>query len=487
MIKFIHTPNIKRSILLLLIPALFLAACKKDKVIHKTDNNKPTVTLPDEVMFVGTQNTDSNKYTIYLLNAATGQLVTRYNYPGDGHSNFCKPFARNGLLYDVQRDKISAITMNTGVVLWTDTVDMNTDEASIILHDDTFYGITLNHDGTSGGDFVYALDATKKSNSFLWKTLLALGGNGYNTPINYYNGIVYVTDMDGSGLTALDAKTGAVKWNITSNSSSYSLALLNNGIIIADHTIIDAVSGSQIVTVTDPAIPPIAAGATQTSSSLSYVTSDRYFVETTQAAGALQWSFLSAVDRATGTEKWRADFGSVTWDGANRTETVKSIRFILNNKLIVEEFTETYSAPTGGWGSGFPVFVSRTGGFSTLDINTGLFEGIAGGEINIADGFIQNDDNGNIVVNNIMYGNYSPLAGNSINVYATDLSTGQLKWHSTPLSYSGIYGVFTCLFSRSQNKAYSPYINIHPHARASNRVFSKTGYLNEGHKRGGLR
>src|SRR5207248_645632 len=114
---------------------------------------------------------------------------------------------------------ISAITMNTDAVLWTDSVGMNTDNASIILHDDVFYGITTSHDGTSGGDFVYALDATKKSSAFLWKTTLPLGGNVYNIPINYYNGLIYITDEDGSRLTALDAKTGTVKWAISNNNS----------------------------------------------------------------------------------------------------------------------------------------------------------------------------------------------------------------------------------------------------------------------------
>ncbi|MEO6633104.1 MAG: PQQ-binding-like beta-propeller repeat protein, partial [Mucilaginibacter sp.] len=339
MMKFIHTLNIKSAILLL-ITTLFLVACKKDKVVHKTDNNKPPVTLPDEVMFVGTQNIDSNHYTIYLLDAGTGQLVTSYHYPTDGHSDFCKPFVRNGLLYDVERDKISAITMNTGVVLWTDSVGMNTDNASIILYDDTFYGITTSHDGTAGGDFVCALDATKKSSAFLWKTPLPLGGNVYNIPINYYNGLIYVTDQDGSRLTALDAKTGIVKWAITNNSSTYSLTLLNNGIIIVDHTIIDAASGNPTVTVTDPVIPPITPGATRTSSSLEYVTSDLFFVETTQATGSLHWSFLSAIDRASGAEKWRVDFGSFTGEGASRTSIIKWIKSIWNNKLIIEESTE---------------------------------------------------------------------------------------------------------------------------------------------------
>ena len=83
-----------------------------------------------------------------------------------------------------------------------------------------------------------------------------------------------------------------------------------------------------------------------------------------------------------------------------------------------------------------PVFVSFTGAFSALDINTGLFAAIAAGESSNTSRLVQNDDNGNMIVN-VMYGNYRPPSS-GINIYATGLYTGQVKWDSKPLPYNGI-------------------------------------------------
>lgn len=453
----------------LLAAMLFLGACKKDKIKPAPDKTGGDtthtglpVTLPDEVLFVSAQVLQGD-YSIHLLDAATGQLVTTYKYTQNGHSDFCKPMAAKGILYDVERDRINAITMNTGAVLWTDSLGMNTDEASIILHDDTFYGLSLDHNGLSGGDFIYALDAAKKSSAFLWKTPLPYEGSGYNIPVVYFNGLLYLSNDDGFRIDALDAKTGAIKWSVSNKDNAYSLTSLNNGIIIAGHTLIDAASGSVIATVTDPVIPPVAANVTTTTSAIDYVSADRVFIQTRQNLTDGSRTFMSAIDRTTGAEKWRADFGALDIDTTNGggTATYDTLRFAWQNKLIVESVSEKYTLHAPPYGQ--PLLTYYAGSWSSLDITTGLPSPISGGESS-SETHLGNDDYGNMIVGNMLYGNYVP-AGAGITVYAVDLSAGQLKWQCTPLPYTDIYTIFTCLYSRSQDKAYSPYIQAKPFAR----------------------
>src|ERR1700742_4238587 len=145
---------------------IIIAGCKK----QQNSKNKPPIVLPDSTLIVSTDsliingNGFFNKTIIYLLDAANGSLLTTYSYPPDAQSEWCIPLVGNGLLYAVENYKINAININTGAILWIDYIN-NDLTALPILHNDAFYGLYYD----SGSEYVYALDATKQSNTFLWK------------------------------------------------------------------------------------------------------------------------------------------------------------------------------------------------------------------------------------------------------------------------------------------------------------------------------
>jgi len=429
------------------ILCIALSGCKKSNDLsnkpQQKGNTTPVITLPDSAMFVGT--TDSNKTTIYLLDARTGSLVTKYNYPADALSNWCVPMAGNGFLYDVENDKINAVNMNTGVVLWTDSVK-NYSPASTILHNNTFYGFYST--GTAGATIpsyvVYALDATKKSNTFLWK-YQASNLATISISVKYYNGIIYITDY--GYVVALDAKTGALKWTISNN--VYSLSSINNGVIIAGNTILDAATGNQTATVPpSPLIPSV--GGNQTSFVI-YVSQDLFFVKTDQnpaLSGSTSY-FLSAIDRLTGANKWTVNSGGyASGIQAVSGDTSTNIEQVWNNELIVRTL---YSEDFGRYGG------STSMSFGALDINTGLYKStynVEGTDINY------------FITNNTMYcsgdNNYNPYINqfpkNPVTnyLYAINLFTGAQKWNNDKL-LSGYGGpVYLCVYS--SGNGYSPYI-----------------------------
>lgn len=431
-----------------------IAGCKKADLQQDNPETPPVITqLPDSAMFVTTLDTASKTgVTIYVLNAADGSLTTKYHYPYQPKTKWSYPAAGNGLLYSLENDKINAINMSTGAVAWTDTVDNFTVP---ILHNDTFYGIYKVNSSTYG---VYALDATKPTQAYLWK-YQATGTLSYRSPlpldkynklvptlIKYYNGTLYVIP-DLLHLTAIDAKTGAFKWQIsTTYSAPYSLAALNNGIIIAGNMTIDAATGAPIKAITPAPIPPTYA-LTDEIFMVENITPETYYVRTEHinATTYLSTRYTSAVDRATGATKWtyKYDGGfAASWGIFN------TITDVWNKQLIVKNESNTSSK--------YGTVTAQS--YWAMDMNTGLSK-------------FQFDDAGkgltieSYIVNNTMYFDkkydldlaYPINTGPPVNyLFAIDLYTGKQKWNNDKLLAGYTGSAFSCMYTGG--KGYSPFI-----------------------------
>jgi hypothetical protein len=444
------------AIILMTITALIiiLPACKKQPTPDdKTDKpDQPAfIQLADSTMFVTTLDTVNKSNlgtTVYVLNASTGALTTTYHYPYYPKTTWSYPAVGNGFLYTLENNKINAINKNTGVVLWTDTVN---NFSVPVLHDDTFYGV-YRISATSYG--VYALDATKASKTYLWKYVATGGlsipfpsgaGNPTVTPIiRYYNGTLYVSG-DKQNLAALDPRTGVVKWvRSTTTTALYSFAAINDGVIMAGNNIIDAATGNQIKTVTPAAVPPSYGAETRPIATAEYATKDLYLVKTYHFNNTpgVSTSFLSAVDRASGVEKWHINTGS----GYVNFDTVNTVTNVWNNRLVVKH---SVNFGAGKYGTG------SVDNFRTLDINNGSLK-------------VSFDDAGegivyeSFIVNNTMFFhnvgvNIGSFYVPTVNyLYAIDLGTGKKKWTNDKLLAGYNDAVFSCVLA--SGKGFSPFI-----------------------------
>jgi hypothetical protein len=314
------------------------------------------------------------------------------------------------------------LNMNTGAVMWTDSIKSYTSSAPI-LHNDTFYGLYT--PGPNLPYVVYSLDATKQSDKFLWQYQLS---SNYGS-ISYYNGIVYIS---ADNLTALDAKTGALRWTLN---SPYSLSSLNNGIIITGNTFIDAVTGSPIGTVSSSAL---VSNTTQTAN-LLYATQSLFFTSITRFATPLSTTQISAYDAVTNSLKWNINGGSHN----PSADTVKTIDQIWNNQPIIK--TDA-SINAGKYGAAHLIT------FSGLDINTGQLKW------SYAAGY----EGQHFIVNNTMFscGTYTlSLAAGipaSSSIVAADLRTGKIKWTDNNLYFADGGLISACVFAGG--KGYS--VNI---------------------------
>ena len=414
---------------------LLFAGCKKDKFKTDTEGgdgkiSPVSVRLPDSTLFVGTYIADSP--AVYLLNASTGSLVHRYIYKGvgNGYHNALIPFAGNGLLYTAEVNKINAINPNTGALLWTDTLN-SAFSYRPILHNTVFYGVCTNAVSSNGK--VYALDATKKSDSFLWEYSLP---NTMSIPVNedyitYYNNLIYLRESN--VLTVLDATTGTVKYKLN---SSCSLSSLKNDIIIAGNNLLDAATGNPIATVPLSLLP---ATATQ-SSSVLYANKQLYFISV--ATYAIIYSTtrqLNAYDIATHTLKWSADGGKSVYPD----QITKTVDRILDNQVIVKTSITTIN------GKYSPAYKNQ---YSALDINTGQMQWMYDAGYQGQTFALPNNmqySNGTFYLN---FGSPMPMY---TSIVAANLKTGAIKWRNDKIYISVNSTNAICLYTGG--KGYSAY------------------------------
>lgn len=416
---------------------LFFAGCKKDRLKTDTDGGDGqtspiAVRLPDSTLFVGTYINDSA--AVYILNASSGSLVHRYTYPGNGNQfqNWYVPYAGNGFLYTAEKNKINAININTGAKLWSDTLN-STSSYRPILHNTVFYGVCTN--STTSNSKVYALDAIKKSDTFLWEYALAKTAF---IPVNddyitYYNNLIYVRDSN--GLIVLDAATGILKYKVNSNCL---LSSLKNDIIIAGNDLLDAATGNPIATVPLSLLPET---ATQ-SSSVLYANKQLYFTGVaTYPAIANPTRQLNAYDVATHTLKWSADGGKSVYPDL----ITKTVDRILDNQVVVKTSITTLN------GKYAPTYKNQ---YSALDINTGQTQwtydaGYQGQTFALP--------------NNTQYSNGTYFLNNAsatpifTSITAANLNTGAIKWRNDKI-FVGINSTNAiCLYTGGKGfSAYMP-------------------------------
>ncbi|WP_342644938.1 PQQ-binding-like beta-propeller repeat protein [Mucilaginibacter sp. CSA2-8R] len=435
-------------IIALITMAGLIAGCKKNNPQDEIPTTtKPVSTpLPDLAMFVNTFDSSSGT-TTYFLNAATGNVLTQYTYPAQTNTTWCQPVAGNGYLYNSSNNKIDAINMNTGSVVWTDDV---TNVSAPILHDDTFYGVYTNANDSYG---IYALDATKPSKTFLWKyevnkaVQTQYPGN-INVEIKYYNGLIYIAAAY-KNIAAVDAKTGVLKWQMnTVNYVSNSLIALNNGFIINEDKVIDAATGQQIWMAKPAALPPTFTG-NQELAKIEYVTKDLYFVATTHypSSPGNRKCFLSAIDKTTGNEKWHTNYGG----GYSNYDTINAVTQVWNNQLLIKKLVYTGAGKYGA---------NVDERYLLMDIATGRII------VTLSDTGAGTTSGAYIINNDIffckrwestLHGVFGPVSPPANYVFTNDLLTGKQKWNNNKLleNYQGT--AYSCVVTGG--KAYSPLIH----------------------------
>lgn len=415
--------NLLKGAAALVVAALFLAigaGCKKGNTPNPVDPLKP-IPVPDSALFVGTGIADSA--VVYVLNATNGNMVNTYRYKRYDQADSYTPLVGNGFLYVVENAKIKALNINTGAILWTDSLK-NAARIHNILHDDTFYGITSS--GTAG-QTVYALNATKQSDSFLWQYPLSSNYANTVTNISYQNGLIYINTYN--ELTVLDAKTGTVKWSLIAPNS---VASLKEGIIISGNNLLDAATGA--VTGTIPAAL-LVSNNTQTAA-LNYATKTLFFTRVTQFGNFTSSSKIYAYDAGTNNLKWSIDAGAT----ATGIYSAKNIDQVINNQPIVK-------ADIGNSGGIYGFSYSTA--YTALDLNTGAEKW----------NFNAGWRGQNFRVDNTLYscGSYTlnlaagqPAAST---ISAADLVTGKLKWTKNDLRLAVGGPVAACVSVRGKGYA----------------------------------
>lgn len=418
----------KALYLITLSVLISLAGCKKEKNQPAVTAFNKLITLPDSTVFVGGSLGDST--VIYALNGSSGALIARYGYRG-GTSDWCLPFAGNNILYAARYNSFKALNIKTGAIMWTDSLKSYSSSRPI-LHDDTFYGAYASSSGS--GFTIYALDATKQSNTFLWQYPLSTsGGVDFNNEyIKYYNGLVYIKGS--SSLIALDAKTGMLKFTIN---ASCSLSALNNGIIISGNSLIDATTGIQ----TFAAPLSLFVSNSNQSTSLAYVTENMFLTKVTNqivgSSNSASTSTLNFYDRSTNLLKWSIDGGY----SAFGYDTTKTINQIYNNQVIMKTAINIYTK------DGTYSRISYSG----YEINTGHLKwsyaaGYDGQTFTVGN---MQYSAGAVIINNY----YAPTPAS---VVAADLNTGTIRWSNNKLYINFLTYDATCLYTAG--KSYASYI-----------------------------
>ena len=242
----------------------------------------------------------------------------------------------------------------------------------------------------------------------------------------------------------MDAKTGALKWDISA-SDPYSLLSLNNGVIVSGNNILDATNGTQITAASAPAITPTYGALTNAVWSLRYATKEMYFIETEHfnSQTFLATRYISAIDRASSTVKW-----TYKYDGgfASSHGVWNDIVQLWNGKLVVKNIQNS-SVKTTTW------TYER---YWLLDVNTGSEKIIFDNYWSFGTG------SEGVIANNIQYVSqmvdngtvFTPPSGKYL--FAVDLANTKQVWRDDKLlsGYGGAMSV--CVFTAG--KAYSPYI-----------------------------
>jgi eukaryotic-like serine/threonine-protein kinase len=285
---------------------------------------------------------------LYALDVADGKKKWEFLHgkPNDQSA----PMVANGLVYIGGNPKIYALDANTGTKKWEFEGDgIYSWEASPNVVNGIVYGIIR---GNSGGKYgMYALDAT--TGAVKWGPANDVYLSESSPAIA--DGVVYA-GSELNGLVALNATTGSTKWSFYPNKNlfcSYSSPTISNGIVyigsLVDRKLyaVDAISGAKkwdFLTGGDINSSPIVANG------IVYVGSGDYK--------------LYAIDATSGTKKWEAQTDIALVDSS--PVVVGGLVYIAIDKKVL-----AFDATTGtkkweyatarGFGSSSPCIVDKDG------------------------------------------------------------------------------------------------------------------------------
>ncbi len=161
--------------------------------------------------------------TLTVTNGSGNNRVTKNGYihvtneSSEGNAVSFRFDARHTGVYN----PVAGTTGNTGTLLWSYSTGGQVRSSPAVADGVLYVG--------SYDNYVYALNAT--SGDVLWSILTA-GGSGVGSSPAIANGVVYVQDtVSKYTFYALNAATGAIRWNTHSDIDGYSSPAISNGAV----------------------------------------------------------------------------------------------------------------------------------------------------------------------------------------------------------------------------------------------------------------
>ena len=185
-------------------------------------------TVVDGVVFASIRGSAGGKSGLHALNAATGAL--KWHQPGIGISE-SSPAVVNGVLFaGSEFDGFMALDAQTGEIKWTFASGLIVISSPTVANGVVYVGASAI--SNKDNDKLYAVDATTGAKKWEFKT--PDGGPDYSSPI-VSGGIVYIGA--GSTLYAVDAATGTKKWEAKPEANN----LILSGPVVASGLVYQAI------------------------------------------------------------------------------------------------------------------------------------------------------------------------------------------------------------------------------------------------------
>ena len=182
---------------------------------------------------------------IYALNATTGAVLWVHSVEPGQNLIWSSPAVDSGRIYIGTRgSNVYCLNISNGDLLWSYPTDSQTN-CSPLVSDGRVY--ISSDDGK-----LYCLNSV--DGSLMWRYSLSNASiNGFSSPA-FLNGTVYVgavINYDSPNVFAIDASTGASKWNYTvDGGTTASPAISGNRVFIGSSNgkvyCLDAINGSQV-------------------------------------------------------------------------------------------------------------------------------------------------------------------------------------------------------------------------------------------------
>jgi outer membrane protein assembly factor BamB len=246
-----------------------------------------TPAVANGVAYVGSYDFSGGGKLLYALDASTGAQLWSFA-PGDGMIN--SPTVINGVVYAVSIDGVAwALNASTGAVLWSQPYGGGPIGASPTVSNGVLYFATANG---SSHNAVHALNV---------QTGLSVWASSW--PIDVFStaalvdGVMYFGDFGGS-VSALNAHTGALLWNVHVSSPSAVTAspAVSQGVVYVgsqNNTVYALNSGTGAVLWTFATGGPVYDGAAVANGVVYVGSADKNLYALNASTGAKLWSFTA--------------------------------------------------------------------------------------------------------------------------------------------------------------------------------------------------